>query len=251
MPSNPASPFDQIAPLIQQQQDFLKQQEQDYLQRQAQLQAQMAPYSNIDPVKQAYAGALLAPTRSGSFFESLGNAVDASSGVLSKLRQEQLTQQDKVASLRAAQLRLALELPYRQAQYERYMRGTGGSDSLSQQRLLLTEQKQELEGLEWDDQNPPENPVTGQPFSSEQELIDLRNETRRRLFALNKEARGATTEPTAKTKKAEQPAATEKKPEAAAKSDTPPADFPDARKGVDGAWYVPDPARPGKYLKVQ
>lgn len=190
MPSNPASPFDQIAPLIQQQQDFLKQQEQDYLQRQAQLQAQMAPYSNIDPVKQAYAGALLAPTRSGSFFESLGNAVDASSGVLSKLRQEQLTQQDKVESLRAAQLRLALELPYRQAQYERYMRGTGGSDNIEQQRLLIVAQKKTLEGKDW---YQARNPDTGEPFASEEEFEDFKNSLDSQLFTLNREARGATT----------------------------------------------------------
>lgn len=248
MPSNPASPFDQIAPLIQQQQDFLKQQEQDYLQRQAQLQAQMAPYANVDPVNQAYVAGLLGPTKSGSFFESLGNAVDASSGVLSKLRQEQLTQQDKVASLRAAQLRLALELPYKQAQYERYMKGGTNRDSVNQARLLLVEQKKDLEGKDWDE---AVNPDTGEPFASEDDFNAFKNSITQQLFALNREARGATTEPTAAPKKAEQPAATEKKPEAAASSDTPPADFPDARKGVDGAWYVPDPARPGKYLKVQ
>ena len=86
---------------------------------------------------------------------------------------------------------------------------------------------------------------------SEDDFNAFKNSITQQLFALNREARGATTEPTAKTKKAEQPTATEKKPEAAAKSDTPPADFPDAKKGVDGAWYVPDPNRPGKYLKVQ
>jgi hypothetical protein len=191
MPSNPASPFDQIAPLVQQQQDFLKQQEQDYLQRQAQLQAQMAPYANVDPVNQAYVAGLLGPTKSGSFFESLGNAVDASSGVLSKLRQEQLTQQDKVASLRAAQLRLALELPYKQAQYDRYMRGTGGSNNIEQQRLLIVAQQKTLEGKDWD---KARNPDTGEPFASEEEFENFKNSLDSQLFTLNREARGVSSD---------------------------------------------------------
>jgi hypothetical protein len=33
-------------------------------------------------------------------------------------------------------------------------------------------------------------------------------------------------------------------------SATPPAAYPNARKGNDGGWYIPDPARPDKYLKV-
>jgi hypothetical protein len=37
---------------------------------------------------------------------------------------------------------------------------------------------------------------------------------------------------------------------AAPSSATPPAAYPNARKGNDGGWYIPDPARPDKYLKV-
>ena len=29
-----------------------------------------------------------------------------------------------------------------------------------------------------------------------------------------------------------------------------PANMPDARQGYDGGWYVPDPSRPGKYMRV-
>jgi hypothetical protein len=32
---------------------------------------------------------------------------------------------------------------------------------------------------------------------------------------------------------------------------TPPADYPNAKKASDGKWYVPDPANPGKYLVVE
>ena len=31
----------------------------------------------------------------------------------------------------------------------------------------------------------------------------------------------------------------------------PPAAYPDARKGTDGKFYIPDPNRPGKYMMVQ
>lgn len=37
---------------------------------------------------------------------------------------------------------------------------------------------------------------------------------------------------------------------AAPSSATPPAAYPNAKKGNDGGWYIPDPNRPGKYLKV-
>jgi hypothetical protein len=33
-------------------------------------------------------------------------------------------------------------------------------------------------------------------------------------------------------------------------TDGPPKAYPDARKGKDNGWYIPDPKRPGKYLKV-
>jgi hypothetical protein len=35
-----------------------------------------------------------------------------------------------------------------------------------------------------------------------------------------------------------------------APSSNPPAAYPNAKKGNDGGWYIPDPARQGKYLKV-
>ena len=37
---------------------------------------------------------------------------------------------------------------------------------------------------------------------------------------------------------------------AAPSSATPPAAYPNAKKGNDGGWYIPDPDRQGKYLKV-
>lgn len=33
-------------------------------------------------------------------------------------------------------------------------------------------------------------------------------------------------------------------------SPVPPAEYPNARQAADGNWYVPDPERPGKYLRV-
>ena len=29
-----------------------------------------------------------------------------------------------------------------------------------------------------------------------------------------------------------------------------PADYPNAKKGNDGQWYIPDPNKAGKFLKV-
>lgn len=48
---------------------------------------------------------------------------------------------------------------------------------------------------------------------------------------------------------AAQPASTAGAPPSTG-ADQPPAAYPEARKGRDGNWYIPDPARPGKYLKV-
>ena len=124
MPDNQASIYDQLAPLIQQQQEI-------YKQRASALDQMTAPYANVDPVNQAYIGGLLAPTRSGSFFESLGNAVDAQRGVLSKLREDQMNQQDKIANLQMAQIKLALEAPVMQARAQWFSRrgmGYGATD---------------------------------------------------------------------------------------------------------------------------
>ena len=33
--------------------------------------------------------------------------------------------------------------------------------------------------------------------------------------------------------------------------DVPPPEFPDAKRAPDGFWYVPDPDRPGKFLRVK
>jgi hypothetical protein len=38
--------------------------------------------------------------------------------------------------------------------------------------------------------------------------------------------------------------------QAKASTDAPPAAYPNAKKAPDGNFYMPDPARPGKYLKV-
>lgn len=43
------------------------------------------------------------------------------------------------------------------------------------------------------------------------------------------------------------PAAT---PAPAAATAGPPAAYPQARRGLDGGWYIPDPTRPGKYRRI-
>ena len=290
MPDNPGSLYDQLSPLIKAQQDI-------YAQRAANLQQLTDPYSGVDPVKQAYAGALLAPTKSGSFFESLGNAVNAERGVLSKLRQDQMDQQDKIANLQMAQIKLAMEAPVQAARAEYYRNRTAGGGvgnrPIDVQRTvkIIDEFERMANSVEGKD------PALAQRYRAEAEKHrsalmgagatdvsgaepDVSTEEDQQsggfwdtIKEIGKEIGGqsggsampsisAGGVPPSQSTPAEEDTAPAEEDQAQAKAptktaepagiykgSTPPKEFPNARQGRDGGWYVIKDGKPYPVLK--
>lgn len=296
MPDNPTSLYDQLAPLVQQQQEV-------YKQRADALDQMLSPYADRDPVNMAYVSGLLAPTKSGSFFESLGNAVNSERGVLSKLRQDQMDQQDKIRNLQAAQIRLAMEAPVRQAQADYWRnRAAGGAtnrpldvqktidnirkletdanaaetrnDLPTAQRLRAYAEKlrTDLMGAGATDVSGQEPDVSAQEEQQSGGLWDTLSEIAGAASTIGQGEKGTTqgtsiglggapTGVQSGPEDEEAPAAAEGESEKAAKpqttaapsniykGNTPPKEFPNARKGTDGGWYVVKDGKPYPVLK--
>ena len=77
-------------------------------------------FANVDPTMLSLAQGLLAPTKTGGFGESISNAAGAVAGPLAAMKQAQLTNLEKIATLKNAQARLAMEAPYYQARGDYY-----------------------------------------------------------------------------------------------------------------------------------
>lgn len=296
MPDNPTSLYDQLAPLVQQQQEV-------YKQRADALDQILSPYADRDPVNMAYVSGLLAPTKSGSFFESLGNAVNSERGVLSKLRQDQMDQQDKIRNLQMAQIKLAMEAPVMQARADYWRnKNAGGATNRPidiQRTIKLVENYERLATQAEGQNNSPlaaryraeaeklrssligagATDVSGQePDVSAQEeqqsggLWDTLSEIAGAASTIGQGKKGTTqgtsiglggapTGVQSGPEDEEAPAAAEGESEKAAKpqttaapsniykGNTPPKEFPNARKGTDGGWYVVKDGKPYPVLK--
>jgi len=93
-------------------------------------------FANVDPTMLSLAQGLLAPTKTGGFGESVSNAAGAVAGPLAAMKQAQMTNLEKIAALKNAQARLAMEAPYYQSRGDYYgaradmpFGGTGGSEA--------------------------------------------------------------------------------------------------------------------------
>jgi len=73
-----------------------------------QTQTQPGVLNQMDPKWLAVAQGFLAPTKTGSFGESIGNAAGQLQGPLSQMKQQQMTAMEKIAALQETQARLAL-----------------------------------------------------------------------------------------------------------------------------------------------
>jgi len=72
-------------------------------------------FANVDPMMLNLAQGLLAPTKTGGLGESISNATGAVAGPLAAMKQAQMTNLEKIATLKNAQARLAMEAPLFQA----------------------------------------------------------------------------------------------------------------------------------------
>ncbi|CAB5220065.1 hypothetical protein UFOVP237_67 [uncultured Caudovirales phage] len=77
-------------------------------------------FANVDPMMLNLAKGFLAPTKTGGFGESISNAAGEVAGPLAQMKQAQMTNLEKIAALKNAQARLAMEQPYYQARADLY-----------------------------------------------------------------------------------------------------------------------------------
>lgn len=194
----------------------------------AALQQQGAPrgggiLSNADPVMLSLAAGLLSPTKTGGFGESLGLGLQAAQGPLSEIRQQETARADKLGALQNAQAKLAMDLFEIQTGGRRGYKPEDPSLLATRWQNLKTSAMQEMDNLDPNDPNYEAN----------------RDKLTKRINYLDGLIDSVS-------------GLSEKEPaKAEAKKDSPPEGYPDAKKGFDGGWYVPDPARPGKFLKVE
>ena len=99
-------------------------------------------FANVDPTMLSLAQGLLAPTKTGGFGESISNAAGAVAGPLAAMKQAQLTNLEKIATLKNAQARLAMEAPYYQARGDYYgaRADTFGSGDMNALDIKRTQQ---------------------------------------------------------------------------------------------------------------
>lgn len=252
-------------------------------------------FANVDPVMLGLAQGFLAPTRTGSFGESLGTALAGAQAPLEAMRQRQLSAQEKLANLDLARAKLAAEGPYLQARIAHLQRmGTGGGSSSSAaihyrniveglKADLLTETdpkilaaiKRQLDaankmlnkalnveeednidvptGDQTGDQTEaaPANKTTAMPpvtGSDVAETIASRSgvnvEGRKKWLEKQKQAIGQTKDQTTASDEEAQAPKTNYYT-----GDNPPKQYPTARKGVDGVWYVVKEGKPYPVLQ--
>jgi hypothetical protein len=92
---------------------FVNQRNQELNDQIAQLQPLTKPQggvlNQIDPTWLALAQGFLAPTKTGGFGESLGNAAAQLQGPLAKMKEQQMSAMDKINALKQAQMKMQLD----------------------------------------------------------------------------------------------------------------------------------------------
>ena len=141
-------------------------------------------FSNVDPVMLGLAQGFLSPTKTGGFGESMGLGLAGAQAPLEALRKRQMDAQEKIMNARLAIAKLDMEAPYYQARADYY--GVGGPRSGAsgdrENRLIYTTLLNDANKLMWDDDRPPINPITMQPFTSEDELEQFKSMIRSKLY---------------------------------------------------------------------
>lgn len=197
----------------------------------AQLQAQVSantpqgPLANLNPLWLGLAQGLSAPTRTGSFGEAMGNAVAGVQAPLSNMRKENMTALEKIAALQESKQRMDQQARYWDARASHYENMGTGEPSVSQKRLALLDQLKIM-----GESDPADLGMTEEDYNAR--MLDLK----RQILKYS---------PDAAPKKTDAGEATPKDDSVGT------ASYPNAKQAPDGNFYIPDPKRPGKYLKVE
>jgi len=102
--------------------------------------------ANVDPTMLSLAQGLLAPTKTGGFGESISNAAGAVAGPLAQMKQAQMTNLERIATLKNAQARLAMEAPYYQARGDYYGSRADALGSGDMNALDIKRTQQNIDG---------------------------------------------------------------------------------------------------------
>ena len=216
-------------------------------------------FANVDPVMLGLAQGFLSPTKTGGFGESIGTALAGAQGPLEAMRKRQLSAQEKMMELDLARAKLAMEAPY---WARRGMQD--GSLSASQNRLYLEGKiamienalgdPKALEKLGFRDNEEAEAALS----RFQQEYLNYGSPIIKAPAKDDKTAKSGdgekpTEKPTEEKKVEKSPAPSGGSFIGAltGQNRKPPKEFPNAILAPDGEFYMPDPNRPGKYLKVQ
>lgn len=205
-------------------------------------------FANVDPVMLGLAQGFLSPTKTGGFGESIGLGLAGAQGPLESIRKRQMDAQNKILELQATRAKMAMEAPYLQARAD-YL-ASGGSRGAP---LSPTERRRTLESDIADLEN-------GDPETlgiTEEQRLELLKQKRREKLQLDK-----LVGPEAKSSEGTKEKPAEAPPEKGVlqktkeflgiggnetQKKTPPKDYPDARIGAGGHWYV---IRDGKPYRV-
>lgn len=206
--------------------------------------------SNADPVMLSLAAGLLSPTKTGSFGESIGSGLAAAQGPLAELRRQEAAKSDKQKALMEAQAKLAMDI------YDVQTGGRRGrfeDPSMVAKRLTEIADQYDNSAKFLDDKDP-----------RKAQLMTLAQSYRQKANAalgIETPELGAAPVPTeeesggggwfdwltggGKSKPKETAKEPTKEPEVTGKTEakpytgnTAPPDYPDAKKGKDGYWYV-------------
>lgn len=202
--------------------------------------------AGADPVMLSLAAGLLSPTKTGGFGESVAAGLSAAQGPLSEIRKQEAARADKLSALEQTRAKLALD----------WIDAQNGGRSARDRDPTLNANiwariAENLEGQLTNtllDQNPAEYERI------KKEAAYYRGKVRAIAGFEDEDSEAGLTEKpkTKEPPKTEEPAKTKEAGKTTGTpytGDKPPPSYPNAKKG-SGGWYIPDPDRPGKYLRV-
>jgi len=184
--------------------------------------------SGADPVMLSLAAGLLSPTKTGGFGESVAQGLSSAQGPLSDIRKQEAARADKLATLEQARAKLALD--YMEMQ-------NGGRGARGDDPSLIAKRNEDSAAALREEARFQKDPVFKANLLKRAETYQKAADQ-----ILDKLGIAATPSEPVKT---EQPAKDTKQDTGKTEAklytgDNPPSQFPNARQGDDGYWYVQD-----------
>lgn len=187
--------------------------------------------SGADPVMLSLAAGLLSPTKTGGFGESVASGLSAAAGPLSDIRKQEEARLDKLGALSSAEAKLAMDM------YELQNGGRGArARDPALNAKIWGDMADQLEG---------QSAMLNDDDPKKAELQKQANFLRRKAASIAGYAENEDDgEGSSATGSKQDTGKTTAKPYT---GENPPPNYPNAKKGKFGYWYVPnDPNDPSK-----